>query len=166
MPRHVGVHLHHSCHVACSAAWKTNMPGHCGKPSESVMECHLMECQDVLNHHVIQDRTSDVHCAALETDTAFPTITKQDQIDSDMMNSHENSFSYATLPLPLQSLQAVHPWSPIITQEQDHESWQQLVYLPPQALLLPSVAIHASAPQDPTVAVAWNIRASHQKVSV
>ena len=25
------------------------------------------------------------------------------------------SFSYATLPLPLQSLQAVHPWSPVIT---------------------------------------------------
>ena len=50
MPRHVGVHLHHSCHVACSAAWRTNMPGHCGKPSESVMECHLMECQGIPNH--------------------------------------------------------------------------------------------------------------------
>ena len=30
MPRHVGVHLHHSCHVACSAAWKTNIPRHVG----------------------------------------------------------------------------------------------------------------------------------------
>ena len=61
MPRHVGDHLNHSCHVGCGTAWKTNMPGHCGKPSESVMECHL------------QMRLDNKHAKTYQATTWFKT---------------------------------------------------------------------------------------------
>ena len=62
MPRHVGVHLHHSCHVACSAARKTNIPRHVG---------------DHLNHscHVgcstVQDRTSLKHLCQMSANSMW-----------------------------------------------------------------------------------------------
>jgi len=78
MPRHVGDHLNHSCHVGCSTAWKTNMPGHCGKPSESVMKCDLqmrLDNKDAKTYRAttwFKTELLMLHCAALETDTAFP----------------------------------------------------------------------------------------------
>ena len=89
-----------SCRLQCSL--KNKHTKTCWRPPESLMSCRLQHsleikhartlwetiwisdgmpsvdeagqqaCQDIPYHHLIQDRISDVHCTALETDTAFP----------------------------------------------------------------------------------------------
>ena len=106
----VGNHLNQWWNVTCRWGWTTNMPRHTRPPPDSRPNFWCTLCC-----------SRNIH--------SFPTITNQDQVDSDMMSSHETSHSH-TPPQPMpdastrstrielvrtHSLQAVHPWSPVIT---------------------------------------------------
>ena len=189
MPRHVGDHLNHSCHVACSTAWKTNMPGHCGKPSESVMECHL------------QMRLDNKHAKTYQATTWFKTellmytvlLSKHTQLSHyhkprsswfwhDEL-SWNISFAYATSAHagcidkidPDRTGEDTQPTSsaPVITSH--HIGAGSPVITTVSIFSTTSIASAKSGHTCKcstgsnccnSIAIAWNIRASHQKVSV